>query len=129
VYYFVSINNFDGKTLYPRVPINRMDNEDESTERICVSQSIDGCLVATYYEVGDIVYVHTCEPNKVVTPTYKQVEDAPFTGEQWILEPVEMKLFIRLKITKRINRKLGGTNLPMDTYGYDIYNDDLDKLR
>jgi hypothetical protein len=90
-----------------------MNNEDEGMERICVSQSIDGCLVATYYDKNDTVYVHTCNPNlnKVICPTIEQVEDSPFTGEQWIIEPVEMKLFMTLKITERIPRKVEGTKL------------------
>ena len=127
MYYFVSDRDFDGQTLYPRLPENRAPNEDESTERVCVSQSIDGCLVATYYGVGNIIYVHTCESDQVISPTFKQVEDAMFTGEQWILEPVEMKLLIRLKITQVIKRTLGD-KIPLNTYCYGIYLNDLDKL-
>jgi len=125
MYYFVSNKNFDGQTLYPRIPKNRMCNEDEGIERICVSQSIDGCLIATYYVVGDIVYVHTCEPNydKVITPSIKQVEDSPFTGEQWIIEPVKMNLFMKLIITETIERIIGDGDMNINTYRYKIYND------
>lgn len=119
-YYFVSTQNFDDKILYPRIPKNRMVNEDEDIERICVSQSIDGCLVATYYDVGDIIYVHTCESDKVITPTEEQVKDAPFTGEQLILEPVKMELFMKLKIKDKIKRIVGDTNLDIDTYYYGL---------
>lgn len=120
-YYFVSNQNFNGEILYPRIPENRMNKEDSETKRICVSQSIDGCLVATYYDPEDIIYVHYCESDKVTTPTVKQVEDAPITGEQWILESVEMKLFMILKITDVIKRSLGmfGT-MPINTYRYVI---------
>jgi len=124
MYYFVSIKNFDNQILHPRIPKNRMNNEDEEIERICVSQSIDGCLVATYYGVGDIIYVHTCESDKVISPTPEQVEDAPFTGEQWIIEPVEMKLFMKLEITEKIDRVIGNADLSIDTYRYRVYNDE-----
>jgi len=118
IYYFVSDKNFDGQILYPRIPYNRMDNEDDEIERICVSQSIDGCLLATYYGLTDIVYVHSCESDKVISPTIKQVPDTPFTGEQWIIEPVKMKLFITIKITQIIKREFH--NMPMDIYCYKI---------
>jgi len=123
LYYFVSKQNFDGKILYPRIPKNRMNNEDEEIERVCVSQSIDGCLIATYYDIGDIIYVYTCESNKVISPTIKQVEDSPFTGEQWIVEPIKMKLFMKLEITEKIERVVGDNDLSIDTYRYRIYND------
>ena len=121
MYYFVSTKNFDGKILSPRIPVNRMNNEDECTKRICVSQSIDGCLVATYYEVGEMVYVHSCESNSVVSPSTIQVEDSPFTGEQWITKPVLVTLFIKLKITERIKRTASvDSRMAIDTYCYEV---------
>ena len=52
MYYFVSTTNFDKQTLYPRIPHSRMLNEDDKTERICVSKSIDNCLVSVGFVCG-----------------------------------------------------------------------------
>jgi len=70
-------------------------------------------------------YVHTCEPNydKVITPSIKQVEDSPFTGEQWIIEPVKMNLFMKLIIIETIERIIGDGDMNINTYRYKIYND------
>lgn len=52
-YYFASDVNFDGKTLYPLIPKRRMQLENNTIKRICVSKSIVGCLTAIGgYEIG-----------------------------------------------------------------------------
>lgn len=117
-YYFVSDQNFDNETLHPRIPENRLYGEDEEIERICVSQSVDGCLIATYYCKGDEIYVHKCESNSVISPTIDQVADSYFTGEQWITEPVEMKLFMKIKITNVFSRRIDGN--PINCYDYEV---------
>lgn len=119
-YYFASLKNFDNQILYPRVPKSKYNSEDGKTKRICVSQSIDGCLTAVgKFAIGDIVFIHECESNSVIQPTLNQVEDRCFTGEQWILDPVQIKLFMKVEITERINYKLN--NLENTTYAYEIY--------
>jgi hypothetical protein len=98
MYYFVSKQNFNGQILYPRVPENRMTCEDADTPRICVSKSINGCLSAVGVFGEDEVYVHWCESSNVIQPTVDQVPDCPFTGEEWIVEPVVMNGFMKIKI-------------------------------
>ena len=66
MYYFVSDRNFDSETLEPRIPINRLLDEDDKIERICVSKSIIGCLSAISPEEGEILFVHTCKSNNVI---------------------------------------------------------------
>lgn len=99
-YYFASKQDFDNQILKPRIPIHKYKSEDEKTNRICVSQSINGCLTAigSRFSIGEIVYVHQCESNNVIQPTTDQVVDVCFTGEQWILEPVVMHLFMKIVI-------------------------------
>jgi len=103
-YYFASKNNFDRKTLIPRIPTNKMKCEDDIIQRICVSQSINGCLTAVgLFNIGDIIYIHRCNSNNAIQPSIEQVGDVCFTGEQWILEPVEMELFTTVIIIGMID--------------------------
>lgn len=109
LYYFASKHNYDRETLMPRIPLHKFNKEDNIVERICVSQSIHGCLsaIGCRFKVGDIVYIHICESHNAVQPTIEQVGDVCLTGEQWILEPVEMKLFMKIEITGVTNTTIG----------------------
>lgn len=109
--YFVSGDNFDGKTLYPRVPASALmdyDNaEDDSTNRICFSPSIDKCLMGLSQNLtGRTYYIHIIDPSVKVTadmiqhPTADQVPDVKITGEVWIIKPVKMKCIGRIKVLK-----------------------------
>ena len=103
--------------MYPKVPVNRMVNEDSSTKRICVSQSINGCLTAIGdFNVGDLVYIYECNSDLVSQPLLSQVVDRCFTGEQWILEPVKMKLFMTIVIIEMMDVTVNGMSNIM--YGY-----------
>jgi hypothetical protein len=100
-YYFVSSTNFDNEILHPRIPENRMKNENSIKERICVSKSINGCLSALgKLEFDEILYVHTCQADSrnVMQPSIQDVEDSPLTGEEWIITSTQMKLFMKIKI-------------------------------
>jgi len=109
-YYFASKNNFDGETLKPRIPTNKMKCEDDIIQRICVSQSINGCLTAVgLFNIGDIIYIHKCNSNNAMQPSTEQVGDACFTGEQWILESVRMELFITVTIIGMIAADINNT--------------------
>ena len=119
IYYFASDVNFDGKILYPRIPKNRMTTEENTIQRICVSKSIIGCLTAIGgFDIGDVVYIHQCQSNKVYQPTTKEVADSCFTGEEWILEPVKMKLFTTIKINGFLENILN--NMHNDIYSFGI---------
>lgn len=111
-YYFASKENFDGQVIKPKVPLHKYECEDSETERICVSQSINGCLTAlsSRFGIGEIVYIHQCESDNIIQPTVEQVIDVCFTGEQWILEPVVMKLYIKIVIIGFMDAAAGNTN-------------------
>lgn len=116
-YYFVSDKNLDGETLYPRVPTNRMKIEDCWTPRICVSQSINGCLSAIgAVATNKIYYVHECESESVKQPLPKYVPDVCFTGEIWITKPVEMKLFMVIMTTGCIDTEVNNMSNPVYSF-------------
>gem|GEM_PF-2600933 len=104
-YYFASKQNFDNQILEPRIPLHKYNSEDDEIKRICVSQSINGCLTAigSRFSIGEIVYIHQCESNNVIQPTTDQVADVCFTGEQWIVESVVMHLFMKIVIIGMID--------------------------
>lgn len=66
---------------------NRSDGEIE-TPRICVSPTIEGCLVA----LGDLlninkpIYIYRTK-YKVQSSLAKEINDASITGEKWMLRP------------------------------------------
>lgn len=122
-YYFVSKTNFDEQYLLPRIPKNRMKNENGEIPRICVSKSINGCLTAVGgWKIGDIVFVHTCtvDEKHVYDPSISEVEDACFTGEQWILEPVEMTYFTKIEIKEILDCTLN--NMENTLYSFKLVN-------
>jgi len=120
-YYFASRENLDGKTLTPRIPLSRMEIEDDKTERICVSKSINGCLSACQCWCKDeTVKIYKCESNKVIQPTLEQVPDRCFTGEEWIIEPVKMELFMKVKIKANYDCKLISNNMRNVVYEFDL---------
>ena len=122
-------NDMDGKTITPQLPSyitdgGKLDDnyqEDTKTKRLCVSPSIEGCLIAilSYNKirehVGDKFYVYTPEKpfsqykhktNKEIVKD-KLVFDANITKEAWILEPCKLKLYgiIKLKKVKDLKKK------------------------
>lgn len=122
-------NDMDGKTITPQLPSYITDDgelddnyqEDTKTKRLCVSPSIEGCLIAilSYKKirehVGDKFYVYTPEKpfsqykhktNKEIVKD-KLVFDANITKEAWILEPCKLKLYgiIKLKKVKDLKKK------------------------
>ena len=122
MYYFISDKNFDSDTLDPRVPLSRLLDEDDKIKRICVSKSIMGCLSAINPSEEEILFVHTCNSNNVIQPLDNQVKDNIFTGEEWILEPVEMKYLMTIKIKNVLSINIDYLNLIVKTCDFDIIN-------
>lgn len=104
-----------------RVPESRMKDEDSVTPRICVSDSIEGCLTASAFgahylgeslmETDDLMKVFVIDTEKlgltssdVIFPTelYQsgKVDDANLTNEYWILKdfvvPQEDQLVVKV---------------------------------
>lgn len=56
MYYFVSLDKLDISTLKPRVPHRRAAWENDDIPRICVSDSLEGCLTAIPANIMDFLY-------------------------------------------------------------------------
>lgn len=105
--YHVSLDFTQSGVFSPRIPVSRMESEDATTARICVADSIDGCLTASPFgahylsesllETNDCVKIFVIDTEKlgltssdVIFPEnlYQsgQVDDAYLSGEHWILK-------------------------------------------
>ena len=115
-FYHISRDSFlEKKPMKPRVPKNRMNKEDSKTKRICASMSVSGALSAIpVFKKGDKVFVYELETDNFIQPTIEQVEDSPVTGEVWILEEVEPKLFGIIQIEDSVSYTSNG----MEIVGY-----------
>ena len=116
--YHISIDRIDNVTIYPNIPKNFMTNnsyEDNTTERICFSTSIDGCLRAMSKNCKGLefyVYSPIVKDHKIIIPTKAQVPDVNITSERWIVNPVKLKYVGKIKVTG--DRSNGGHSY---TYG------------
>ena len=102
--------NYNAKFI-PRIPIQTLCNEDTETSRICVADSIEGCLSAMpsggksledssfyrryYYRVYEIDTEKYGIPDEdIYYPEYLYenglVDDSISTGEHWILNELEV---------------------------------------
>lgn len=101
-----SLNKGNEVIFLPRIPqtistdCNGKPIEDSTTKRICVSDSISGCLVAI---VDYRKFVYRTK-NRIMAKAAKRVPDKKITGEHWLTSPTEFKLF--KKLTNRIINKL-----------------------
>jgi len=87
-------------TLKPRIP--QYPNEDKQTPRVCLSPSIEGCLMGASGQLhpkDNIYYVYelTNSP-KIYKPTKEQVYDVGRTGEVWALEDAELRLVNKIEV-------------------------------
>ena len=99
----LSTDNLDGRTLTPRVPASRLDNEDDTTKRVCFSSSIPGARRALGHSGEDEHFVHVpdCPMTelKPVRPTSEQVEDAMRNREWWVTRPVRLKCIGKVRFS------------------------------
>lgn len=98
--------------FYPRIPKNRLENENNTIKRICVSTSISGAFNAIYQTINaalDLnfhgpflkpIYVYGIKKSEVTAKDiydnnylYKNhlVPDVLITDEYWILKPIKME--------------------------------------
>jgi len=123
--YHVSIVKLEDSQLKftPRVPTWRIENENDAIERICVSDSIEGCLRGIEYNITKSLwmqyneeyqiplYVYAIDENKLskeelYTPEYlvenNLVPDAQESNEHWILKPVKFELVDTIKLSEEM---------------------------
>lgn len=95
-YYHLSFEELENIKLIPRVPDNfltRNGYEDNTTKRVCLSTSIEGCLKAMSQNLkGKRLYVYSAElsVNDVIVPTIEQVPDCKITGEVWVTKEITL---------------------------------------
>ena len=103
--YHVSFHLMHDGNFIPRVPEQRLLDENDTIPRICACSSIEGCLTAMpgggdylpeslEYTAG-IIKVFEFESEDFLTPDYlhqnRLVADADITQEYWLLKPVSPK--------------------------------------
>lgn len=101
--YFLSFDNMDNKILTPRIPDNFFTQngyEDNTTKRVCLSTSIDKCLMALSMNLNKKeLYVHVpIGSYDIYKPSTKEVLDCDITGEVWIKKPVRIKTIGKIKV-------------------------------
>lgn len=106
--FFISKENLDGKTLYPRVPDNeltRKGTEDAKTPRVCMSFFVEGCLRSiTTTCLSQSFNIYTAvDIEEQYLPTEKEVPDAMLTGEVWVTQPVRLTYYGRLDLFSRVD--------------------------
>ena len=67
--------------------------ENVTIERVCFSETIDGCLSAICPSINKNLYVYVpIDSNlKPYKPTLKQVFDSKVTNEMWVMDDVPVK--------------------------------------
>lgn len=122
--YHISKDNLNGKVLHPRIPHNRLteqDLEENKTARICFCPSIDRCLMAMSDNLKDKeFYVHIPkEKTKYDDVSKRQVADSGVTKEKWVTCDVELVCIGKIKVIEAKNRK----------YGYDFRDVNKEKVK
>lgn len=100
--YFISKYSRDDDRLLPRVPDNYLTKngyEDNTTPRVCFSETINGCLTGLSRNIDNQeFYVHMPTGYyEVIKPTKEQVPDVDITKEKWICSPVDVKCIGKIK--------------------------------
>jgi hypothetical protein len=113
--YFVSPKK-DISILYPRIPDSRELFENDNIKRICFSNNIDKCIIATtQHHLKKKLYIYNIKyvlrDNKLVKRSLgvsnkniiknKLVDDAHLTNEIWVCEPVILNIVGEIKLDRR----------------------------
>lgn len=103
--FFVSKHDL-GKNpiLKPRVPENFMTTngfEDHATARICVTPTIDKCLMALSDNLADkVLFVYETKNIDFITPTVNQVPDVNLTNESWFVCDTQFMFVKRILVLR-----------------------------
>lgn len=89
-------------TLLPRIPDNfftRNGFEENATPRVCLSTSIDGCLMALGRNIqGQTFQVYSTKPSIIYYPSTDEVPDCKITGEVWSLDGLRLQPLFKIKV-------------------------------
>jgi hypothetical protein len=70
----------------------RIGDSEPTTPRLCVADSIEGCLSARWWSFGRDIMVYRTEPRRAINPGVQRVWDCTMTGERWIVPPCKLTL-------------------------------------
>lgn len=96
VIYHISDEYLMGEALdfIPRIPESRALSEEDTIDRICVTEDLIGAFISTGYSTpAQYIYEAESEPDISNSDIVKNdwVYDAKDTGEAWITKPTRMK--------------------------------------
>jgi hypothetical protein len=114
-YYHISDINQNRRKFRPRVPKDRLPEEDGKTKRVCFSTSINGCIYAIgfdeiffmfskFHDYTYYVHIPLDYSGNIYKPTVKEVPDVRETREKWFLDTVKLKCIGKIKIYQSKNR-------------------------
>lgn len=117
LYFVTNSERFeDSMILYPRIPksIDIENNEDYITPRICVSNSVIGCLNSIQNNLGGgcSLNIYKCyvKNKEIYRPTSREVPDVKDTGEVWLLKPTEFYRIMKIKSSNNISEVICNYN-------------------
>jgi hypothetical protein len=136
--YHLSERPLQSSLLEPKIPYTAGEAEDQTIPRICFSKSIGGCLssigpsqitlgpnmemIEDFPEFFVYVPPEGGSMAKIVdTPELVEkrlVSDAEATGEVWVVEPMLVSLFGKIK---PLSVKVGEDRIPRYTYKFGFY--------
>lgn len=146
--YHISTDIHHNGVFTPRIPKDRFDFENDTIPRICVSDSIEGCLSALprIFEVedGNRMYLQVVEidvdvlkiPREaILTPMqlYRRgyLDDALITNEHWITVPFEVPASARRIVQCSFIETSSRFAIPVEEFEYFVYaykNDIIESL-
>lgn len=87
--------------LVPRVPLKVWnEHEDNYVERVCFSDTLNGCLRALYADTDSVYNIYVpIHKIAVYDPTSKEVIDSKTTHEKWCLDEVPVVNIGKLVVT------------------------------
>ena len=110
--------------MTPRVP--KSDFEDQTTPRICFSDSIQGCLIGINENQdinGQRFKVYAIETDDYYRPLLSEVPDRDITGEVWIQYAVEPEYLYDIEVTGKSSERMeeiAGEFYKVPTWDYTV---------
>lgn len=108
----ISTEDMDCKLYRPEIPTNRAFGEDNTIERVCFADTIEGCFRAipgseVYANKRQTFYVHipiyddyfmgTIQDGLVAYPKAKLVPDTYLTQEVWVMDMVRVQCIAEIR--------------------------------
>ncbi len=86
------------KQLKPSIPSKK--NMESKKQRICVSDTLEGCLKGRFSTKNEILYVYVVEGTPDYKPKKSEVVDVLETNEHWFYNSLNCQMLGCVKLTK-----------------------------